>query len=30
MMPFPKTLADDREDACVKARAFLALPVKQD
>lgn len=30
MMPFPKILADDREDACTKARAFLALPVKQE
>lgn len=24
IMPFPKTLADDREDACAKAREFLA------
>jgi len=23
IMPFPKTLADDREDACAKAREFL-------
>ena len=23
----PKALADDREDACAKAREFLALPV---
>lgn len=26
IMPFPKTLADDREDACAKAREFLANP----
>lgn len=28
IMPFPKTLADDPEDACAKAREFLALPVE--
>lgn len=28
MMPFPKTLADDEADACIKAREFLALTMK--
>lgn len=27
IMPFPKTLADDKEDACAKAREFLAQPI---
>lgn len=28
-MPFPKTLADDREDALARARACLALPQRE-
>ncbi|WP_368763539.1 hypothetical protein [Klebsiella variicola] len=28
IMPFPKILADDPEDACAKARQFLALSVE--
>ncbi|CAK9886661.1 MAG: hypothetical protein XXXJIFNMEKO3_03106 [Candidatus Erwinia impunctatus] len=27
MMPFPKTLASDHDDACVKAREFLTLTI---
>jgi len=28
VMPFPKILADSREDACAKAREFLANPIE--